>query len=617
MVSKKKCVIFGGSFVNDPSILNGLNARYEDWLFCPLRMQAWEEARQLLPARKIIMLTDFISEAERQHFMEQASELKNEMYVSLQHGCCPDGTLAVADGLINKRFFAFFFIRHVIHNLRLKYPDYNIDYHETWGHSFLDPVTKTWLAITQYCVCQDSLKCTGMRAVLKQVAISLGRLVNKAPEWLTSVMPKTSYTVPNKPCKYWYAGLHSGDVCLRVQWLSCLKKYFGEDLGILHGENELLAVSADEAGNGKDFEYLINDEQTMSVEAFGRCRWRVRWMGCLSSLAIRNDIARVLSEHADINKQDAWKLASFMVPSNANHVCAYRETARLMDQLKPEVIIASSLIGHGFHVREWARKNNVKYVKYPHGIFVNLNSAVLWDADETVTYGSHEYLFGVNSPFCKNSRVHAGGTYLQAQLSQFARRWERYPPEKQRKVTYIASKESDFRPDLFNELVDGFYKIACELMQIKCQLRLRLHPRYRALEPMADMIESIRRSNMPLSVSDGACSLFDELQESCCALVRQWSGAVLQAIYYGIPTIVWMPRNTLYSSEYCLLNSLPLVARDERDLVSFVLQLREERFMADVLNKQQVFVNRYLKNSDGKPEKNILEVAMKVIGEVF
>ena len=116
---------------------------------------------------------------------------------------------------------------------------------------------------------------------------------------------------------------------------------------------------------------------------------------------------------------------------------------------------------------------------------------------------------------------------------------------------------------------------------------------------MADVVDYCNACGTEMSVSDGGNSLVEEMMESQCILVRRWSGAVVQALYYKVPLVVWMPRNTLPATEYDVLTQLPMVARDADELAAFLVRMRQPEYLKEIQELQDLFLCDYIKESRG------------------
>lgn len=607
----KKTIVMSGSFVNDVALLEQWNEWYGDWKFCPLRLQAWREANRVLPRHQLLALSTFIPPESRRSAADEAGRIHNELHEWIrtlphEHG------LDSIDEYMRTKLFEFLFWRKVLERIRETYGAYKIVYVPPYSGECLNYRVQSSLSVLALLI-QDSPHSNGSRGIasrlFRRLGIRVGQVVHRfAPLFLAPVSGGGGrFRQAWRP--YWYVGLTAADIRIRVGFLRVIKEQLGTKFGLLHKDREPIKLSVDEVSGHNDLNDLLNGEGSLEIRKYPVRKWRIGLLGRLAGLASRDALSAQLKSRSAFTDAEAWNLSCRLIYSRARHTKEYFGLAAILKQLRPRVIIASTLVGAMYHVREFARKNGVAYVQYPHGAMLDIYRKSQWDADAVVVHGEYEREVIETLYPSQKRKVVVGGTFWQAQLEQFSWRWQHRTGSSKVQVCYLASGESNITADVVEEYAEDLLGLARELTDTGARLVVRMHPRAPLAETLGEAVAHCREHGVNVELSVGQESLMDQLQASRCVLVRKWSGAVVQALYYRIPVIQWVPRELSIAAEADHFSHFPLRAEKVEQVSALFKQCSDPDCAKAFQDRQESLLERYMTGARQPADEQIKETA--------
>lgn len=583
-----KTILVSPTYVHDPAFISALDAGGE-WMFLPLRMSAWIAACKHLPQGKIVLPDDLFDYEARQSLYCDCINLRNELYPWLISSKSPKG-VGYVDVALYFSLQSMVYARILEKKLKEKYLGCKVVYTGPYAEWALDHFTRIRMSFVEY-ACETNGTC-GVRNIANRLFESVvqcaGCLLEKWPKLFMSL--RHQYVPSSREADCWYVGLHEGDVSLRTEFLKRLKGVLRSRLGVLYKKDTLLVASPHELSSSADIHNSFKPGELLGLSRLPCAKWRMRWMGLLSSKSCRLSLAKKISEMGLLGYKDAYKLASIHIDPSSTHVCEYQGVASVLTKLGPKCLLTSGSCNAGAYVHEWALRNHVPVVQFPHGVYINLDMNTIWDADVVVTQGHYEAEYG--RQHSKAETVISGLSFIQINMDNTAR-W-RLPDNHERSALFLFSIEDGFLPDSYRELADDFVNMARAFNGHDWTLSLRGHPRYGADHLAGNIADYCASNNAQVHVNKQITSLFDDLRRSGMAVTRHWGGAQLQALCFGIPLVVWMPRSLPWETEADILNKLPLKAENASSLEKIVEQLRNPEACQRVIAAQDELVREFL-----------------------
>jgi len=609
------------SLAEEPDFLRYLQDTYGDYLIGPLRYRAMKTARRFVPADKILDMATVVPAEDGAALWDRAVEWENRLMAALRKSR-GEAWIAGLEVYDLCRILAYvLYWRLAFQRLRERFPGSPIRCHGPFSggaKGFDGPIGAVIVADLIYQQLFSSPArgfSVRFKLLFERAAAAAGYLLNRWPSWFAHrantdwpVLPKTKVVL---------FGLPPGDWMAQRGLMARLIAAGAHDVRWLIAERPHFAFQADESGS------VLNEmvkQQTDALPVNSRKElpvlvWRRPAFARITGYGLSAVLKRRLQEIPGFQLEPALAagLARLIASSAPDLRLQYEGVAELLRQYDPETIVTQSCVEWANMAAVWAALHHRRHVRLPHGTEPEYRAAFLWHADELGVLGADQEK-RIQDAGSTRANIHrVGSMHLGDTFGKRNR-----PPSTSghvvtRRLCYLATR-------LMVNGIRGYgWQVLDDILGLGRVMarngwRLLVRPqRGPADEDAYDEIrEQIEHHQWPGELSDALSSLREDLARSDAAILSQWGGAGVAALYADKPLIGWLPR-PIHTASDEILRELPLLVAKAGDLPALLMRLESEAtWRQEVLSRQGGLLARLIEDPDGDPYSRAIRLIMNV-----
>ena len=343
--------------------------------------------------------------------------------------------------------------------------------------------------------------------------------------------------------------------------------------------------------------------------------WRYAGMEQWSRAYLNSQMVNII-EKAQLPKFDYLPpdatslLARYIIDSHEPLRKTYAAVKSYFDPLDPSVVVGNCNCNAMAFAREWARENNVPYVKLPHGFEYDVEDAYEWDNEATGFLGGW-LMDSVAEAFPDNQGLFCAGGAHFAEQSDICRDVLPQLPSS-RVVCLLASDTvmTDY-PDHDDQQYAETIELAGLVSRCGLVLSIRCHPRSRKKWLYQKIVADAARAGIKIELSDSKASLSKELHGIAAAVMRLSSGSAIVALYQAVPLIGWTPRPGLGGSDK-FLSGLPYHGISASEIAELAHKaISDPNARMDVLSRQRDYLAQIVEDPYGDPWQRSIDVILR------
>lgn len=613
MPSKPSTVlILCWSLAEEPKLVQSLRNRYERVLCCPLQIDAWRAACRLFQSDEIIDVGDLAPPGERHALFAWSLEASNRLWWRLQP---PREApwMACMVGYETERFLYYLrYWKALIEKVDAQWSEPDIVYYGPFSTlSTSGPYQYgAWLL---QCLLEDRVGQDAQPSVARpwrrRMGARMGRLAQALAGMLSEDEP-VGWLKDEPAVEAALFGLTNAD---RVFQREIARRLTVSDKGgrvlWVRADEEERSLTQDERAYGAASPETMPPHRCLRFR--GASRWRLSFLRACSKQADGERLERALRDviGPEWPASVVRRLSSMMLGLYDGDGClAYHRALRVLRHVRPSRVVGSSVYSDMGYVRAAARKRGIPFYRIPHSAEFTYDHAFAWDAEAIAAMGEdgvrelRKTEWGAKTKMRSVGGVHVADQALKA-----------FPAAAEgRSVTQLCYLVSGTRivnvPDSYGEILRDIRSAAQACAARGMALGLRCHPRMSGAHIYERVIQNCRDGAIPVERLSTEESIHAQLGASFAAIVKDWGGAGVMALYSGRPVLGWMPRPGYPQSDRIIVR-LPLVFRDAEELGALIDRLRtDEAFHAETLRKQKALLEDLVTDPWGDPYARVVEM---------
>ncbi len=418
----------------------------------------------------------------------------------------------------------------------------------------------------------------------------------------------TRSLLPNEPVDVLLVGQQFGDAFHSAPLAKRLKQRFGKRflwLGMRPAPSSNMTTEEIALISDLDFEHLrfLDSASVLSTSEEGT-------RSALLDVGSIWRIAGLLSGQSNLGvKRDEW--FDFLSGSHLEGLAArYAGWSKLLDALRPKVVVGLSALQDMALIRAWTRRNKVPFVCFMHGAFYALKYSFDVDADYIGVFGKMLAEQLKQSGLPQPLRVVPCGAMQFADKAISFQKFEREGEEPiSNTVLFLGFFDSlPFCPwspaDAWRMLSD-VHKVCGENGKV---LRVRPHPRFPA-SIWAPFVEELERQVPESIMISSEPSLSLDLAKADFVIGSGFDGAVLDALFARKLVVSYLPEGVEHIDHSRPLTAMGGMAHSLIELRDLFSDIRSKGKRTTGLRvSQKKFLEEYVENPGDDPWEKALDL---------
>lgn len=606
------------SLPEEPDIVRFLEGRHGSCRVLPLRYRAMEAARRFVPADKLLDPGQVVPAAEGALIWEQGIEWQNRLIAALRArrsrawiaGLDLDDLGYILGYVL---YWKLFFQR-----LRDRFPGSPVSLYGPFSGGAKGFDAMHWsmrLSELVYRVTFHGGGRGGLAGRLRRGMLAFGgHAVNRWPR-LFSRRQDAGWPAIRKT-KTVVFGMPPGDWMAQRGLMAGLVERGADDIRWLAAEHPHYAFQPDELKDSALRDRIARQTDTLPVNPhrpLALLGWRRPWFDALSIQGVRDALRRVFRELPGVALDEVWAdaVAEFISGCPPFFRLQYEGVADLLGRYDPETVVTQSCVELANMAGLWAALHGRRHVRLLHGAEVNHNASSFWYASEVGVMGAdlEEKLRASRATTARLHRV--GGVHM---ADAFARQGKLRGGDEapaSRRVCYLLGRLAIMGLRGYGwQAMDDLCVLGRQLAGAGWRLALRPH-RGISDQDAHDVVRGlIAQGALSAELSDPLGSLREDLAASGAALISQWGGAGVAALYAGLPLVGWRPRPFHVPSDE-IVRELPLFAEDAGDIPALLARLESDpAWRREQLARQDALLARMIEDPYGDSWRRSIDLIL-------
>lgn len=388
------------------------------------------------------------------------------------------------------------------------------------------------------------------------------------------------------------AGIQPTDVVRQGELAGQLEKRFGDRFLWLQGtpDDNL------EEGERRTLNLAEKVSRRISADAFARQIWRWWPLKTWSMVDVAWQLAKILRKKAEppVDVDQNLLVELLLNACHTEAILVWKKWCRILDQLRPRVIIGNSNLFDMAFIAAWARRRGCPFVMLPHGFLTEpVDLSTMTSVDYVVQFGPlWKTVLGRNKLYRSPRHFINAGPLFLAESLQGSRDEIAHP---RNLILYLQTHRIDF--PIYSspkQNIDWLHALCRATISAGTQLILRRHPRTATGEFYEEIVRFLKTIG-GMGEVDKETDLIVSALRAKCVVVRDLDTATVSCLIAGIPVVAYLPRCTWPPSDR-FLSRVALVARTEDQLAVCLSRIVQDepyrrRLIEEQIRALQPFVD--------------------------